>query len=45
MIHQFTFENYKAFKNEATLDFIAENISEHKESLIKTKIVKKVMCQ
>lgn len=37
MIHQFTFENYKAFKNEATLDFIAENISEHKESLIKTK--------
>ena len=27
MIHQFTFENYKAFKNEATLDFIAENLS------------------
>lgn len=37
MIHQFTFENYKAFKNEATLDFIAENISEHKESLIQSK--------
>lgn len=37
MIHQFTFENFKAFKNEATLDFIAENINEHKESLIQGK--------
>ncbi len=35
MLHQFTFENYKAFKKEATLDFTAENIGEHKETLIK----------
>lgn len=34
MICQFTFENYKAFKNEAILDFAAENIKEHEDSLI-----------
>lgn len=34
MICQFTFENYKAFKNEATLDFFADRISEHESSLI-----------
>ncbi|MDE6874817.1 MAG: ATP-binding protein [Lachnospiraceae bacterium] len=34
MICQFTFENYKVFKQEATLDFIAEPIREHGESLI-----------
>lgn len=34
MIGQFTFENYKAFKNEAMLDFSAERIGEHESSLI-----------
>ena len=34
MLCQFTFENYKAFKQEATLDFLAEPIKEHTESLI-----------
>lgn len=34
MICQFAFENFKAFKNEAVLDFLAERISEHEHSLI-----------
>jgi len=31
---QFTFQNFKSFKDEATLDMQAEKISEHEESLI-----------
>lgn len=34
MIGQLTIENYKSYKNEVTLDLYAENICEHKESLI-----------
>ncbi len=34
MICQFAFENYKAFKNEAVLDFSPERIGEHESSLI-----------
>lgn len=34
MLCQFTFENFKSFKNEATLDLYAERISEHESSLI-----------
>lgn len=34
MLCQFTFENFKSFKNEATLDLSAEKISEHEDSLI-----------
>ncbi|HIS46137.1 MAG TPA: ATP-binding protein [Candidatus Scybalocola faecigallinarum] len=34
MLCQFTFENFKSFKNEAFLDFCAEPISEHQDSLI-----------
>ncbi|PKM78348.1 MAG: ATP-binding protein [Firmicutes bacterium HGW-Firmicutes-15] len=34
MLCQFTFENFKSFKNEATLDLSAEKISEHEGSLI-----------
>jgi uncharacterized protein len=34
MLCQFTFENFKSFKNEATLDLYAEKISEHENSLI-----------
>lgn len=37
MICQFIFENYKAFKNEAILDFSAERIGEHESSLIVDK--------
>lgn len=34
MLCQFSFENYKVFREEATLDLMAESISEHKESLL-----------
>ena len=34
MLIQFTLENFKAFRDEATLDFTAENLSEARESLI-----------
>ncbi len=34
MICQFTFENFKAFKDEAILDFSAETIKEHESGLI-----------
>lgn len=37
MLCQFSFENYKSFKDENTLDFYAESITEHKESLIADK--------
>ncbi len=37
MLCQFAFKNFKSFKNEAFLDFYAENISEMKETLIKGK--------
>jgi AAA15 family ATPase/GTPase len=38
MLCQFTFKNFKSFKDEATLDFQAANISEHEDSLILDKI-------
>lgn len=34
MLCQFTFENFKSFKNETTLDLCAEKIKEHEDSLI-----------
>lgn len=34
MLCQFSFGNYKAFQNEAVLDFMAEPIKEHQKSLI-----------
>lgn len=34
MLCQFTFENFKSFKNETTLDLCAEKINEHESSLI-----------
>ena len=34
MLCQFTFSNYRSFRNEAFLDLCAENISEMKETLI-----------
>lgn len=34
MLCQFTFENFKSFKNETTLDLCAEKIKEHEKSLI-----------
>ncbi len=35
MIHEFTFENYRSYKEEATIDFTAKPINEFEESLIK----------
>lgn len=37
MLCQFSFQNFKSFKNEAFLDFCAESITENKESLITDK--------
>lgn len=34
MLCQFSFRNYKAFKEEATLDMMAESISEHRDTLL-----------
>ena len=34
MLCQYTFENFKSFKDEALLDFSPDNISEHDDSLI-----------
>jgi len=38
MICQFTFENYKSFRDEVTLDFQATNIHEFDESLLSSKL-------
>lgn len=37
MLCQFSFENYKSYKDEAVLDFFAEHINEHNDSLIVDK--------
>ena len=34
MLSQFSFSNYKSFKEEAFLDFVAESIKEHEKSVI-----------
>ncbi len=34
MLCQFSFKNFKSYKNEATIDFFAENINENSQSLI-----------
>lgn len=34
MIYEFTFENYRSYKNEATIDFISKPINEFEETLI-----------
>lgn len=36
MLCQFTFKNYKSYKNETTIEMQAENISEFKETLLKS---------
>lgn len=36
MLCQFTFKNYKSYKNETTIEMQAENISEFKENLLKS---------
>lgn len=38
MLVQFSFENFKSYKDETTLDFHAENINENNETLIKDKM-------
>lgn len=37
MLSQFSFSNYKSFKNEAFLDFTAESIKDHEKSIIRDK--------
>lgn len=34
MLCQFSFQNFKSYKDEATLDLCAEPLSEHKDTLI-----------
>lgn len=36
MLCQFTFQNFKSYKNETTLDFQAAALPEFKDSLIRT---------
>ena len=37
MIHEFSFSNFRSYKNEATIDFTAKPINEFEESLINAK--------
>ncbi len=37
MVFEFTFKNYRSYKEETTLSFVAKEISEHEDSLIKSK--------
>ena len=34
MIYEFTFENYRSYRHEATIDFTAKPINEFEQSLI-----------
>lgn len=43
MLYQFTFKNFKSYKNETTFDMQAENIDEFADSLIESKSGKKVL--
>lgn len=38
MLVQFTFKNFKSFKNEATIDMTATSIKEHSYNVIETKL-------
>lgn len=42
MIHQFVFENYKSFRNETILDFIASDLNEHPDDVYLGKILKTI---
>ena len=35
MIYEFTFENYRSYRNEATIDFTAKPINEFENSLVR----------
>ncbi|MDD7388575.1 MAG: ATP-binding protein [Lachnospiraceae bacterium] len=37
MIYEFSFENYRSYRNEATIGFLAKPISEFEDTLIRTK--------
>ena len=37
MIYEFTFDNFRSYKNEATIDFTAKPINEFESSLIGVK--------
>lgn len=43
MLHQFTFKNFKSFKEEVTLDMTATAIKEHKEDVFTDIFDEKVL--
>jgi AAA15 family ATPase/GTPase len=43
MLHQFTFKNFKSFKDEMTLDLLATSIKEHPEDVVTDSFNEKVL--
>lgn len=43
MLHQFTFKNFKSFREEVTLDFLATSIKEHEEDVVNDIFDEKVL--
>ncbi|MCP0887132.1 ATP-binding protein [Ligilactobacillus sp. WILCCON 0076] len=43
MLHQFTFKNFKSFKNEVTLDLLASSIKEHPSDVVNDIFDEKVL--
>lgn len=43
MLHQFTFKNFKSFKDEMTLDLLASSIKEHPEDVVKDAFEEQVL--
>lgn len=43
MIYEFTFENYRSYRHEATIDFLAKPINEFEETLIKMNDTESVL--
>ena len=45
MLHQFTFKNFKSFKEETTLDMLASSIKEHPHDVVTDVMEEKVATQ
>ena len=43
MLHQFTFKNFKSFKEETTLDMLASSIKEHPHDVVMDVMEEKVL--
>ena len=43
MLHQFTFKNFKSFKEETTLDMLASSIKEHPHDVVTDVMEEKVL--